>query len=307
MKTSSKKSLSVSSSHIMKIRHGSGLVESRKQIISNVYNEMKVKFLKNVFEATKTAQPDCALITGRQSLLMHKAILSAASPYLQEVFTNHPASLIFVRNVNFENLMDFKSFIYDGNVSISSAQWQGLQKIAKAIKVELPTIPGLPAEDTEEANLIFVASSKFDQMSPGPVQVDNIEIDSIAEDRSSLPDIKVSKGSQPRRRRKKVNKKTLIEVTKTLRTKKTKSQTVRVQLVKSAVSVARRNSVTHSSANSTCRFCSKPLKGKLHARECLENPDRNYVKCPICDLELKPSALQYHKFKFHFGPKAAKK
>lgn len=72
----------------------------------------------------------------------------------QEIFTMLPegTSRLFIPGVKFDDLTNLMSVIYNGNVMISEENYQGLQKVARVLKVELPD----EDEEEEEEGIIAV-------------------------------------------------------------------------------------------------------------------------------------------------------
>jgi len=131
----------------------------KEKIHKSLDKSLKNQFANHIFESTKAKEHDVALAAGDEKLGAHKVILAAASPFLKEVFSldNLDPQCIFVSDLDFKDLEAFKTLIYEGKVEISLAQMSGLQKVAMALKVN---IPQLLSQD-ESSSFYCTSSSDF--------------------------------------------------------------------------------------------------------------------------------------------------
>lgn len=136
--------------------------EIRKQIMSNVCDEMKSKLADKLFKIVRAGEPDCMLSVEQKVAPAHKIILSGVSQllkvilaklksiffmnfilYFQETFeldkSDKPSS-IFVPDSRYEDVLSLLALTYDGKIKIHVDQLKSLQKIAKTLKVEIPAI-----------------------------------------------------------------------------------------------------------------------------------------------------------------------
>jgi hypothetical protein len=71
------------------------------------------------------------------SLQAHQAILSACSPYFESIFieNTHPHPIMYMGNVDFEDLKAIIEYIYKGEVNIAQNSLQKFLKTAVDLQV----------------------------------------------------------------------------------------------------------------------------------------------------------------------------
>ncbi|KAK4880237.1 hypothetical protein RN001_008383 [Aquatica leii] len=88
---------------------------------------------------------DVTLSCEGKKISAHKMLLSACSIYFQDLFQDNPCQhpIVILRDVKFQNLVNILKFIYSGEVSVASDNFEEFLKIA-----ELLQISGLTDEET---------------------------------------------------------------------------------------------------------------------------------------------------------------
>nr|CAH0113794.1 unnamed protein product [Daphnia galeata] len=80
---------------------------------------------------------DVTLSCEGKSLRVHRAILSACSPYFEELFieTVHSHPIVILKDVKAEELQALIDFMYTGQVTVSQSKLAGFLKTAQSLKV----------------------------------------------------------------------------------------------------------------------------------------------------------------------------
>jgi hypothetical protein len=73
----------------------------------------------------------------------HQAILSACSPYFENIFieNTHPHPIMYMGNVDFEDLKAIIEYIYKGEVNIAQHSLQKFLKTAVDLQVSITSLP----------------------------------------------------------------------------------------------------------------------------------------------------------------------
>lgn len=81
---------------------------------------------------------DVTLACDGAKLKAHKVILSACSPFFQDIFINNPCKhpIVIMKDVHFEDLKAIINFIYHGEVSVSQERLSSLLKCAEMLKIK---------------------------------------------------------------------------------------------------------------------------------------------------------------------------
>lgn len=80
---------------------------------------------------------DVTLACEGRSLKAHKVVLSASSPYFQELFMDNPCShpIVIMRDIKYCDLKAVVDFMYRGEINVSQDQISALLKVADTLKV----------------------------------------------------------------------------------------------------------------------------------------------------------------------------
>ncbi|XP_046982041.1 longitudinals lacking protein, isoforms N/O/W/X/Y-like isoform X8 [Schistocerca americana] len=80
---------------------------------------------------------DCTISAEGQHLRAHKIILSACSPYLEELFTEnsvkHP--VIILHDVKYDVLKALMDFMYHGEVNVPQKEFSGVLKLSESLQI----------------------------------------------------------------------------------------------------------------------------------------------------------------------------
>lgn len=81
---------------------------------------------------------DVTLACDGQQLKAHKMILSACSPYFQELLSNTPDThpIIFFKDVQLAELQALLDFMYQGEVSVDQKRLNSLLKVAENLQIK---------------------------------------------------------------------------------------------------------------------------------------------------------------------------
>ena len=81
---------------------------------------------------------DVTLTCDGKKIKCHRVVLSAASPYFEDLFSDEKAtspSIIFLKGVKFDDLEAIVQFMYCGEVNVHQEQLASLLKVAEELKV----------------------------------------------------------------------------------------------------------------------------------------------------------------------------
>ena len=109
-----------------------------------VFQDLREK--QALFDVTLACDDD-------QQISAHKLVLSACSPFFQNIFTRNPHAhpLLYMKGVNMTNLSNIIDFIYRGEVEINQEQLNEFLSVAKELKLKGLTIA---TEENKELNVI---------------------------------------------------------------------------------------------------------------------------------------------------------
>src|SRR6218665_1659316 len=81
---------------------------------------------------------DCTIACDGANLNAHNLILSACSPYFQQLFTSNPCKhpIVILNNIKFNDLKSIIDFIYNGEVNIPMEQLNSLLAAAETLKIK---------------------------------------------------------------------------------------------------------------------------------------------------------------------------
>jgi rubrerythrin len=81
---------------------------------------------------------DCTLASNGQYLKAHKVVLSACSPYLEEILRSHQDKhpILIFNDISFEELKAMLEYMYRGEVNVSQDQLNTFLKAAEALKIK---------------------------------------------------------------------------------------------------------------------------------------------------------------------------
>ncbi|XP_066903412.1 protein tramtrack, beta isoform-like [Halyomorpha halys] len=81
---------------------------------------------------------DCTLAAEGRQLKAHKVVLSACSPYLEELIRNHEDRhpIIIFNNIRYEELKAMLEYMYRGEVNVSQEQLDSFLKVAESLKIK---------------------------------------------------------------------------------------------------------------------------------------------------------------------------
>ncbi|XP_063239457.1 zinc finger and BTB domain-containing protein 22-like [Bacillus rossius redtenbacheri] len=113
-------------------------MESEQQLNLR-WNNYTNNMLEVFAEQLRTGQlVDCTLSSQGQFLKAHKMVLSACSPYFQELFKNHYGSnpVIIFNGISFLDLKLVIDFMYRGEIKVLEAELEGLLAAAETLQVK---------------------------------------------------------------------------------------------------------------------------------------------------------------------------
>jgi len=124
---------------------------------------------------------DATLSCEGKSFRVHRAVLSACSPYFEELFaeTNHNVyPIIILKDVQPEELKSLIDYCYTGRVTVGQSQLGGFLKVAEILKIRGLVNHFKPAE---------IKSSEVVEVEPSEKPVEPVEESSWMKDSSSVP------------------------------------------------------------------------------------------------------------------------
>lgn len=80
---------------------------------------------------------DVTLSCEGKKISAHKMLLSACSPYFYDLFRDNPCQhpIVILRDVKFQNLLDILKFMYNGEVSVATENFDSFLKTAELLQV----------------------------------------------------------------------------------------------------------------------------------------------------------------------------
>lgn len=80
---------------------------------------------------------DVTLSSEGKKISAHKMLLSACSPYFYDLFRDNPCQhpIVILRDVKFQNLLDILKFMYNGEVSVATENFDSFLKTAELLQV----------------------------------------------------------------------------------------------------------------------------------------------------------------------------
>ncbi|XP_050099606.1 protein tramtrack, alpha isoform isoform X2 [Anopheles aquasalis] len=105
---------------------------------------------------------DVTLAVDGQHLKAHKMVLSACSPYFQQLFVNHPDRhpIVILRDVPFKDMKCLLDFMYRGEVSVDQDRLAAFLRVAESLRIkgltevndDKPTPPPPPPPSASSAS-----------------------------------------------------------------------------------------------------------------------------------------------------------
>uniref|UniRef100_A0A182F7R2 Uncharacterized protein n=1 Tax=Anopheles albimanus TaxID=7167 RepID=A0A182F7R2_ANOAL len=105
---------------------------------------------------------DVTLAVEGQHLKAHKMVLSACSPYFQQLFVNHPERhpIVILRDVPFKDMKCLLDFMYRGEVSVDQDRLAAFLRVAESLRIkgltevndDKPTPPPPPPPSASSAS-----------------------------------------------------------------------------------------------------------------------------------------------------------
>ncbi|XP_063696278.1 protein tramtrack, alpha isoform-like isoform X2 [Culicoides brevitarsis] len=96
--------------------------------------------LLSVFDQLLHAETftDVTLAVEGQYLKAHKMVLSACSPYFQQIFTNHPEKhpIVILKDVPFADMKCLLDFMYRGEVSVDQERLTAFLRVAESLRIK---------------------------------------------------------------------------------------------------------------------------------------------------------------------------
>lgn len=105
---------------------------------------------------------DVTLACEGTSIKAHKVVLSACSPFFQDVFINNPCKhpVVILKDMQYNDLKSVIDFMYHGEVNISQDQLPSLLKCAEALKIK--GLAEMSAENHPQVRNSLPSDGKFD-------------------------------------------------------------------------------------------------------------------------------------------------
>ncbi|KAG5681371.1 hypothetical protein PVAND_010813 [Polypedilum vanderplanki] len=96
--------------------------------------------LLSVFDQLLHAETftDVTLAIDGQYLKAHKMVLSACSPYFQQLFVNHPEKhpIVILRDVPYADMKSLLDFMYRGEVSVDQERLSAFLRVAESLRIK---------------------------------------------------------------------------------------------------------------------------------------------------------------------------
>lgn len=106
---------------------------------------------------------DCTVSCGAQQIQTHKLILAACSPFFKDILKKnpHPHPLLYLKNINFSNLINVLNFMYHGEVSVAQEELNTFLAVAEDLKVKglSQNLPDNTKSQESETRSNFVENS----------------------------------------------------------------------------------------------------------------------------------------------------
>lgn len=143
---------------------------------------------------------DCTLGAEGQSLQAHKVVLSACSPYLEDLLTKHydKHPILILKDVRFEELKAMVDYMYRGEVNIARDKLNTFLRAAESLQIKGLTDSGHDPPDTGGASSATKRTSKGAPVSVRSSQQLTVRSTNLADDSR---DGSVSPSQRKRRRR----------------------------------------------------------------------------------------------------------
>uniref|UniRef100_A0A2M4A4H7 Uncharacterized protein n=1 Tax=Anopheles triannulatus TaxID=58253 RepID=A0A2M4A4H7_9DIPT len=119
---------------------------------------------------------DVTLAVEGQHLKAHKMVLSACSPYFQQLFVNHPERhpIVILRDVPFKDMKCLLDFMYRGEVSVDQDRLAAFLRVAESLRIkgltevndDKPTPPPPPPPSASSASSASATSSSAHALPP---------------------------------------------------------------------------------------------------------------------------------------------
>ena len=79
---------------------------------------------------------DCTVSCGAQQIQTHKLILAACSPFFKDILKKnpHPHPLLYLKNINFSNLINVLNFMYPGGSQRGARGTQHISRSSRGFK-----------------------------------------------------------------------------------------------------------------------------------------------------------------------------
>ncbi|XP_034249675.1 sex determination protein fruitless-like isoform X2 [Thrips palmi] len=143
---------------------------------------------------------DCTLGAEGQSLQAHKVVLSACSPYLEDLLTKHydKHPILILKDVRFDELKAMVDYMYRGEVNVAHDKLNAFLRAAESLQIKGLTDSGTDPPDTGGTTGGTKRTSKGAPVSVRSNQQLTVRSTNLADD---LRDGSVSPSQRKRRRR----------------------------------------------------------------------------------------------------------
>uniref|UniRef100_A0A182MX71 BTB domain-containing protein n=1 Tax=Anopheles culicifacies TaxID=139723 RepID=A0A182MX71_9DIPT len=127
---------------------------------------------------------DVTLACDKGIVKAHQAILSACSPYFEQIFVEnkHPHPIIYLRDVEVNEMRALLDFMYQGEVNVGQHNLQNFLKTAESLKVVFNTRDGHLESDSTLIinNRLLVHASSHSSFKQSPKPDDEFKVSSPA-------------------------------------------------------------------------------------------------------------------------------
>lgn len=121
----------------------------------NNYESGIIQIFQEMYESENLC--DVTIACEGQSLLAHKLVLSACSPYFQSLFMANPCKhpIVILKDVEFADLRSLVEFMYRGEVTVPREQLASLLKTAETLQIkQLAELVKKPSYEAASAHAV---------------------------------------------------------------------------------------------------------------------------------------------------------
>lgn len=135
---------------------------------------------------------DVTLAVEGQHLKAHKMVLSACSPYFQQLFVSHPEKhpIVILRDVPFKDMKCLLDFMYRGEVSVDQDRLAAFLRVAESLRIK-----GLTEVNDDKPNAPSGSASATTTTSAGSAASSGAQATGATTTTNTVPNATVQKNS----------------------------------------------------------------------------------------------------------------